>query len=146
MTCRTILLMLVVSFCATACTPADPVDITNAWLRAPAPGLSVAAGYFDVVNRGNTPIELVGARSDSNGAIEIHTQVHDGDMMQMRQLDTVALPPEQTVSFTSGGRHLMVFAFNSVTSNPLPITLLFSDGSQRTVAFEVRDLNGAMKP
>ena len=146
MTYRSILLLLALALCATACTPADPINVSNAWLRAPAPGLSVAVGYFDVVNRGNIPIELVGARSDFNGAIEIHTHVHDGDMLQMRQLDTVALPPEQTVSFTSGGLHLMVFAFNSVTSNPLPITLLFSDGSQRTVAFEVRKLNGANQP
>jgi len=143
MICRTLLLVLVVSLCATACTPADPIDISHAWLRAPAPGLSVAAGYFDIVNRGNTPIELIGARCESAGPIEIHTHVHDGDVMQMRQLKTVALPPGHTVSFTSGGLHLMVFGFNDVTSNPIPITLLFSDASQRTVAFEVRKLNGA---
>ena len=138
--------LLVIALCATGCTPADPIDINNAWLRPPAPGLSVAAGYFDIANRGDTPIDLIGARSDSVGTIEIHTHIHNGDVMQMRQLDTVALPPEQTVSFTSGGLHLMVFEFNDVTSNPLPITLQFSNGSQRTVAFEVRDLNGATQP
>jgi len=145
-TCRAILLSLVFVHGATACTPPDPIDVSNAWLRPPAPGLSVAAGYFDIANRGDTPIDLIGARSDSVGTIEIHTHIHNGDVMQMRQLDTVALPPEQTVSFTSGGLHLMVFAFNDVTSNPIPITLLFSDASQRTVAFEVRDLTGATKP
>lgn len=146
MSCRYFLPVFVVALCATGCRPADPINVSNAWLRPPAPGLSVAAGYFDIVNRGNTPIDLIGARSDSAGTIEIHTHVHVGDVMQMRQLDTVPLPSGQTVSFTSGGLHLMVFAFNDVTSNPIPITLLFSDASQRTVAFEVRNLNGATQP
>jgi periplasmic copper chaperone A len=134
------------ALCAAACTPSDPIEITGAWLRPPAPGLQVAAGYFDIVNHGATPLELVGAHSDAAGSIEIHSETHDGDMMQMRQLDSVALPPGQSVSFSPGGMHLMLLQFTGVTSPHIPITLQFSDGSQRVVEFELRTLTGASAP
>jgi hypothetical protein len=129
-----------------ACSPSDPIAISGAWLRPPAPGLQVAAGYFDVVNRGKTSIDLVAAHSDASRAIEIHTETRDGDVMQMRQLATVALPPGETVSFRPGGTHLMLLGFSGVTSSRVPITLQFSDGSQRVVPFEVRTLTGESAP
>lgn len=129
-----------------ACAPSEPLTVTNAWLRPPAPGLAVAAGYFDIVNHAKTPVDLVGARSDMAASIEMHTESGDGQMMQMRQLDKVTLAPQQTVSFGPGAMHLMLFKFTGATSKQIPITLLFSDGSQRTVAFDVRTLTGESSP
>lgn len=131
---------------AAACAPSEPLTVTNAWLRPPAPGLAVAAGYFDIVNRTATPIDLVGARADAAASIEIDTESGDGQMMQMRQLDKVTLAPQQTVSFGPGAMHLMLFKFTGTNSKQIPITLLFSDGSQRTVPFEVRTLTGESSP
>jgi periplasmic copper chaperone A len=122
--------------------PREPIEVTHAWVRLPAPGLSVAAGYFDISNRSDTPIGLIGASSDAANSIELHTESHDGEMMQMRQLEAVALAPKQTVSFSPGGTHLMLLGYSGVTSNKIPITLRFSDGSQQTVSFEVRTLTG----
>ena len=138
--------MLLAAFCAAACAPADPIAVSNAWVRAPAPGLDVAAAYFDIVNHGHAPIELIGARSSTARAIEIHTHIQDGDLMQMRKLDTVALGRDATVSFAAGGQHLMLLGFGVVTSNRIPITLLFSDATQRTVMFEMRTASGATQP
>jgi copper(I)-binding protein len=36
----------------------------------------------------------------------------------------------------------MLLGMREVTSGAVPITLLFSDGSQQTVSFEVRTLTG----
>jgi copper(I)-binding protein len=135
-------LALVVAWGIAACGASEPISVTHAWVRLPAPGLSVAAGYFDVVNRTTTPIELVGARSDVARSIEMHTESHAGETMQMRQLESVVLAPEQVVSFSPGGTHLMLLGIGEVTSGAVPITLRFSDGSQQTVSFEVRTLTG----
>ena len=134
------------AFLLAACSPSEPISITGAWLRPPAPGLEVAAGYFDIVNRGDTSVDLVGAHGDALGSIEIHTETHDGDMMQMRRLDKVELPPGQTVRFSPGGTHLMLFGFVGVTSPHVPLTLQFSDGSKRVVEFEMRSLTGESTP
>lgn len=137
---------IVATLLAAACAPSEPLTVTNAWLRPPAPGLAVAAGYFDIVNRTATPVDLVGARSDMAESIEMHKESGDGEMMQMRQLEKVTLAPQQTVSFAPGATHLMLLKFTGATSKQIPITLLFSDGSQRTVAFDVRALTGENSP
>jgi periplasmic copper chaperone A len=140
---RRIVFVLAILLGAVACgAESKPIAVTDAWICLPAPGLSVAAGYFDIVNRTATPIDLIGASSDAAASIEIHTELHDGEVMQMRQLDVVALAPKQTVSFTPGGTHLMLLGYSGVTSITIPITLRFSDGSQQTVSFEVHTLTG----
>ena len=72
----------------------------------------------------------------------MHTESHDGELMQMRQLDVVALAPKQTVSFAPGGIHLMLLDFRGVTSNHDPDHAAFLRRSQQTVSFEVRTLTG----
>lgn len=129
-------------FSLAACTHEDPIVVSGAWLRPPAPGLQVAAGYFDIVNHGDKSVDLVGAASDVAGAVEIHSQTHDGDVMQMRRLDKLTLAPGETTTLAPGGTHLMLLRFAGVTSHQIPITLTFSDGTQRVVWFEVRTLSG----
>jgi len=126
-----------------ACSSGDPIAVTDAWVRMPAPGMGVAAGYFNITNRGPVPVDLVDARTDTAESVQMHAESHAGDMMQMRRLSAVTLPPGETVSFAPGGTHLMLLGFTAVTSPAIPITLRFSDGSQRVVEFETRALTGA---
>jgi copper(I)-binding protein len=127
---------------ATACAPKDPITVRNAWVRAPAPGLSVAAGYLDIANAGPTTVALTGANSPAAGTIEIHTEIHDGDMMQMRQIENVPIPAGQTVSLAPGGTHLMLLQYRGTATRRVPLTLTFSDGRRREVEFELRSLDG----
>ena len=134
-----------VVLCVAACSRGDPIAVTDAWVRMPAPGMGVAAGYFNITNRGPAPVDLVDAHTDAAESVQIHAESHNGDMMQMRRLSTVTLPPGESVSFAPGGTHLMLLGFAAVTSPEIPITLRFSDGSQRVVEFETRALSGAPK-
>src|SRR5258707_1031749 len=118
-------LLLLFALAAFACAPSKPVDVTNAWIRMPAPGTAVAAGYFDIVNRRDTPIALIGARSSVAPSIEMHTTERDGDAMRMRKLERVELGPRAKESFAPGGHHLMLMHFGGVTSGTVPVTLLF---------------------
>jgi len=126
---------------AAACAPKDPIVVRNAWVRAPAPGLAVAAGYLDIANDGPSTVELTGASSPAADTIEIHTESHDGDMMQMRQIEHLPIPSGQTVSLAPGATHLMLLQFKGGTGR-IPVTLTFSDGSRRDVEFELRALDG----
>ncbi|HEY6600110.1 MAG TPA: copper chaperone PCu(A)C [Pseudomonadales bacterium] len=118
----------------------------NAWIRAPAPGRDVAAAYFDVVNRSASPVDLVGARTDAANNVEIHTHIHEGELMQMRKVDAITLPPGEPIAFAPSGNHLMLFDFQAPTSNRIPITLLFSDATEQTIMFELRTVSGATQP
>lgn len=143
---RSVFLLSIIVVLATACTPAEPISVTNAWIRLPAPGTAVAAGYFDIANRADTPIVLIGARSTAAPTIEMHTTEHDGDLLRMRRLEKVELPAGANVSFAQGGHHLMLLHFSGVTTGAVPVTLLFADGSDLTVPFELRTVTGATPP
>jgi len=123
------------------CAPNEPLTVSHAWVRAPAPGFAVAAGYLDIRNAGSTPVALTGATSSAAGTIEIHTETHDGDMMQMRQIDSVPIASGQTVSLAPGGTHLMLLQFTGKGPH-VPITLTFSDGTHREVEFDLRAVDG----
>lgn len=143
---RAVLLLSTTLVLLMACAPAETISVTNAWIRLPAPGTSVAAGYFDIANRGDTPIVLIGARSSAAPTIEMHTTEQAGDLMRMRRLERVEMPPGANVSFAEGGHHLMLLHFSGVTTATVPVTLLFADGSDLTVPFELRSVNGATQP
>jgi copper(I)-binding protein len=134
------------AFALAACTPDEPIGIDNAWVRAPAPGRNVAAAYFDGINRGPSAVDLVGARTDAARSVEIHTHIHQGELMQMRKVDAVTLPRDEPVAFAPGGNHLMLFDFHAPASNRVPITLLFSDATELSIMFELRTTSGAPQP
>ena len=138
-------LLLLALVCIAACTPAEPIGVSNAWIRMPAPGTAVAAGYFEIVNRRDTPIVLVGVRSSASSSIEMHTTERDGDLTRMRALERIELAPGATAKFAEGGHHLMLMHFSGVTTPTVPVTLLFADGSELTVPFELRSVNGAIQ-
>jgi periplasmic copper chaperone A len=127
----------------TACAAPEPVTVANAWIRAPAPGTHIAAGYFDITNNTPTSVALIGAASDACASIEMHTTEYDGSTMRMRRLDRVELAAGATESFAPGGRHLMLLEFADVTSPTIAVTLQFADGAQLRVPFELRSVTGS---
>jgi len=143
---RSGLLTLVACVWVTACAPGEAVSVGNAWIRTPPPGAAVAAGYFDIVNHGDTPVVLIGARSSAASTIEMHTTEHDGDLLRMRKLERVELPAGATVTFQAGGYHLMLMHFTGVTTGTVPVTLVFADSSELTVPFELRSAAGVTTP
>jgi copper(I)-binding protein len=133
-----LLLMSLALALLAGCTPAEPIAIDNARIRPPVPGRDVAVGYFDLTNHGPTAIELVGADSDHARAVELHTHVHDGDMMRMRRLERLTVAPGQTVHFEPGGHHLMLFGYEAADGAAVTLTLRFSNGAARSVQCAVQ--------
>jgi periplasmic copper chaperone A len=125
-----------------ACSPHDDIDISDAYLKPPVSGRKVAVAYMTVRNRADGELLLTAAESTSASSIEFHTHVHDGDMLRMRRVDTVAVPPGETFRFEPGGYHLMVFGFNAPSGRTVAIEIQFKDHESRTVDFEVRGQAG----
>ena len=133
-----LLCMLLLSGCNAENDDAtNPIVIENAWLRTPPQGLDKTAGYFQLTNRTGDSMTLVGAISEQIRSIEIHTTIVDGDMMRMRRLSTIPIPPGETIRFEPGGMHLMIFGLR--TSGDITITLQFEDGTAQTVPFVWKD-------
>ena len=122
---------------------ADSVVFRDAWFRAPLPGASVTAAYCRVENRGDSAATLVrfGASAGGDLKVEMHETVRsqDGDgmeMVRMRLLQEVEVPPGAAVTLAPGGRHLMLFG--APEARNLTLQASFADGSAREVVFERR--------
>ncbi len=128
------LLVLVYVFAHLPATAAELV-IENPRIRALIPGQNKTAAYFDITNEGVSKTSLIGVVSDSVGSIEIHTVLRDGDLVRMRRLSEVVLPPGKTVRFRSGGLHLMLLDVMDLQKQT-EIQLFTSDGEIHRAIFQ----------
>lgn len=127
--------LLVVAGCGEPATVHEgPLQISDARIRALAPGQDKTAAYFDLHNSGAAEITLVGAETPVARAVEIHQIIRDGDMVRMRRQPEVVIPAGNTVRFAPGGLHLMIFGVSSAIDGA-EIVLLFGDGSRVEAQF-----------
>ena len=85
-----------------------PLEVVDVEVTSPRPGMSMSAGYFRITNNGSETVSITRVDSPQYGSVELHeTEVVDG-VARMRPLKVLEVPPDQTVTFERGGRHLML--------------------------------------
>ena len=118
---------------------AGDLAITQPWSRAAVQG-GQGAGYLTIANRGSAPDRLLSAASPAAGRMELHTHIRDGDVMRMREVPAVEIPPGQAVAFRPGGLHLMLIGLNRPLrqGETVPVTLRFERAGEVRVEFAVQ--------
>ncbi len=118
----------------------SPVTIDNAVIPQPPAAATVSAAYMSVHNPGDQARQIVSAHSDVAEHVELHTHTHKDGMMQMRQVDEVALPAGETVRFEPGGLHIMLIGLSSPleAGQDVAITLTLDNGESVTPTFTVQ--------
>ncbi len=107
---------------------AGDVKIDHAWVRATAPGQNVAGAFMEIT--ADRDMELVAGSTPRADHVELHFMRMDGGMMEMRELESIALPEGKTVSLEPGGLHAMLIGLVSQIKigDKVPMTLTFRDG------------------
>lgn len=82
------------------------VNISDAWVRANAPGQKVGAAYMALKSTQDSA--LVAAESPSAGSVEIHSMSMKNGVMKMRMLENLPLPAGKVEKLAPGGFHLML--------------------------------------
>lgn len=130
---------LVVTVLAYAAAPtgATSVVIENAWVRLPAPGQTVAAGYCDIRNDGDAPVTVVGFSGPRR--VEMHETRTDDGVARMRPVREVTVPARSTTKLVPGGKHLMLFGLDAASlGETLTLRARLAKGEEISVVFEVR--------
>ena len=109
------------------------------WARPTVQGQTVGGGYFRI-DGGATNDRLLGVSAGIAQSVELHTMRMDGDVMRMRQLNSVEVPARQTVEFKPGGMHVMLIGLKTPlkVGNSFPMTLRFEKAG--SVSVDVRVL------
>ena len=112
-------------------TWANPITVSDAWVRTTAPGQVVASAYMDITARESA--RLIGVRSPVSPNVKLHLMQMDGDIMRMREVPSLALPKNSAVSLKPGGYHLMLMKLKKpiVAGDKIPLTLIVETRGKR---------------
>ena len=107
---RHIFIMLCVVAATWGCDSRDgpPVVATNVVVTAPAPDMSMAAGYLEISNLSGTSIRITRVSSPDYETVEIHETVIQDDVARMRAIPVLEIQDGGTAIFERGGKHLML--------------------------------------
>ena len=89
-----------------ACSKNINVQISDAWVRASAPGQSVGAAYMTLESPQDST--LVAIESAAASSVAIHSMHMQDGVMKMRMLDTLALKAGKPEMLSPSGMHLML--------------------------------------
>ncbi len=128
-----------------ACNSIAEVTITDAWVRANAPGQSVGAAYMTLKSPQDST--LISVETVSAGSVEIHSMTMNDGVMKMRMLDELALKAGKAEKLAPGGFHLMLFDLKKPLKSGEEVTfkLSFKDKANKvsvqTVVLPIKDSN-----
>ena len=134
--------------CGFAVSPvaAQPASVKDAWVRAPAPGQTVAAAYMEITGR--TRHWLVAVASPVAARAELHATTLDDGVMKMRQVERIELPVGEPVKLAPGGLHIMLFDLKRTLKLgekiPLTLTVLRADRAARAVFTVYADVRAGL--
>jgi copper(I)-binding protein len=96
---------------AAASAPAagGTIEVESAWARASAGAGRSGAVYVRLVNRGRTADALIGVDTARAKRAALHEHRHEGEMMKMRPVARIEIPPGAALEMKPGARHIMLF-------------------------------------
>lgn len=107
----------------------------------------VSAVYAVLLNRGDTPLKIVGAASPAAVEVQIHETVVENDVAKMQQLTAgLDLPAGERVELKPGGLHIMLIDLVKpiAPGEAILITFTFETGETLTLGVPVYDKGESM--
>jgi copper(I)-binding protein len=109
----------------------------DAWSPPTLSGTTIGVAYLTLTSPQNDA--LVRVESPVAGKIELHTHQMQGDIVQMRKLNTIPLAAEETVILAPRGLHLMLYQLQRPLKegDHYPLTLYYASGAKMTITAAV---------
>ncbi len=113
-------------------------SVTDPWIRGTVPQQKATGLFVKVTSVAGG--KLVAASTPVAALAEIHEMSMDGDVMKMRAVAGIDLPPGQTVELKPGGYHVMLFELKQQLKPgdfvPVALVVQGKDGKRETVEFK----------
>jgi len=139
--------LLGLALLAAAAAAQGQVEARAAWVRGTVLGQTTAGAYMELTS--DRRANLLGAESPAAGSAEIHEMKMEGNVMRMRAVSRLELPPGRTVELKPGGYHMMLVDLKRPLKKgdlvPIRLKVELSDKTIKTiqVVAEVRELASA---
>ncbi len=112
------------------------------WARATPGQAKNGAAYLTIHNAGKADDRLLSAASDVAARVELHNHVNKDGVMQMRQVEAVAVPAGGMTTLKPGGLHVMLMGLKGPLKEgeSFPLTLTFEQAGSTTVQVKVESV------
>lgn len=117
---------------------AAQVQVSDPWVRSTVPAQKATGAFMKLKSAGEA--KLVSAGSPAAKVVEVHEMSMKDNVMQMRAVESVALPAGKTVALKPGGYHVMLMELvKPIEAGAMvPITLTFVDKDGKKFTQEVK--------
>lgn len=126
-----------------ASTAFAQTTVTEPWVRATVPQQTASGAFMQL--RSPDAAKLVAVSSPVASSVQLHRMEMAGQMMKMREVDSIELPAGQTVNLASGGFHIMLVGLKHQIKEgeivPLSLVVERKAGKRETIA-----VNAPVKP
>ncbi len=119
---------------------AGDIEVHHPYAFETAPMARTAAGYMSLTNNGDTADTLIAVEADFP-KVMIHESRESDGMATMSHVETLEIPPGETVEFTPGGYHVMFMGLDGEAleeGKKIPATLVFEQAGRLDVEFNVQ--------
>ena len=117
---------------------ADEIDISEAFIKLPRPGVNVTAGFATIKTNINLKVMNVSNKNFKN--IELHSMKMTYGVMEMRKLIEPRLGPNSPLVLSPGNNHLMLFGIKEKlkSGENLDLTFFFKDDEDNKIVKEFK--------
>ena len=104
----------------------------------PAASAKAAGGFMAISNTGTEADSLIGVEADFAAKAETHeSKVDANGIGTMEHVDSIEIPPGQTVSLDHGGYHIMLIDIKAPLRAGTQVKLVFVFDDQSTLAVQL---------
>jgi copper(I)-binding protein len=119
---------------AAGCQRAAPALTVERPYGYATPSSEEVAVYFVIRNPANAPDTLVHVNTAEAAGVMFHRNVTDGGVVRMEHLETLVVPPRDSLVLAPGGIHLMLTSVRPrAPGDTVQLSLNFSSGGVRVV-------------
>ena len=119
----------------TAPAMADNVRVDESWARSSIGIERPGVAYMTIHNDGNESDWLLAVTTPLAKRAELHETAREGEVMIMRAVESVEIPPNSTVKLEPGGLHVMLMSLQKmlVEGEFFALNLHFAQAGDLTV-------------
>lgn len=120
------------------------IRILQPWARATVTGQGAGGAFLKIENTGAAD-RLLSVRSEAAASTELHTMTMEGNIMRMREVDSIELPPGKTVELKPGGLHIMLMGLKAPlkAGEQVPLTLRFEKAGELSLQVPIEAAGSA---
>jgi hypothetical protein len=118
------------------------VEVREAFSRASIGQATSGVVYLELVNHASGPDRLMTVSTPVAARTDLHMIERDGDIVKMRRLETLTIPPGETLAFSPGGAHIMLSGLKAPLreGDRFDLILQFEAAGEITIEVPVRSI------